>query len=163
MLSPPVSCLTLPRLCRKYEKRRELQQQAAEEAKRQSDANVDAAGLRQFGVGQAEAADAAFKAETVRMTVHKLVCTGRIVPLIASSNQNTARSWHSSSLKCPLTLLSVLLRQIGLVTREEFLSAKINLAERMSREAKERKQAAEDAAKLVYHAVHVSSYAQTDV
>mmetsp|Transcript_8090 Transcript_8090/g.24049 ORF Transcript_8090/g.24049 Transcript_8090/m.24049 type:complete len:261 (-) Transcript_8090:658-1440(-) len=87
---------------RKYEKRRELQQQAAEEAKRQSDANVDAAGLRQFGVGQAEAADAAFKAET-----------------------------------------------IGLVTREEFLSAKINLAERMSREAKERKQAAEDAAKLV--------------
>lgn len=51
---------------RRYEKKREAQQKAAEQQKKQSDANVDAAGLRQFGAGQAEALEAAFKSETVR-------------------------------------------------------------------------------------------------
>ncbi len=53
-------------MLRRYEKKREAQQKAAEEAKLQSNANVDAAGLRQFGAGQAEALEAAFKSETVR-------------------------------------------------------------------------------------------------
>lgn len=54
---------------RRYEKKREAQQKAAEDAKKQSDANVDAAGLRKFGAGQAEALEAAFKSETVRQAV----------------------------------------------------------------------------------------------
>lgn len=84
---------------RRYEKKREAQQKAAEQQKQQSDANVDAAGLRQFGAGQAEALEAAFKSET-----------------------------------------------IGLVTREEFVSARSTLAERFLEQAREKKRSAEEAA-----------------
>lgn len=118
------------RRIRRQEKQRESEKKKFEDLRKASAANIDAAGLRQFGAGASE------------VGLHNWLV----------SRSSSSRTLCLTLFYSPLTqaIETVFKNEtIGLVTREEFVSKRATVQERFEEEVLKRKRQAEETARQV--------------
>ena len=118
------------RRIRRQEKQRESEKKKFEDLRKASAANIDAAGLRQFGAGASE------------VGLHSYCLLG----------SSSCRALCLTLCYSPLTqaIETVFKNEtIGLVTREEFVSKRATVQERFEEEVLKRKRQAEETARQV--------------